>query len=473
MKSKIGFLVLLILVVVTGVFLYQRGVTKASSQEISSASALYVLCVFPILSYIRKGERSIPYVPLMAFIYFFHNGVGIFTNYDLFVFHALSPEAILKAQNLALVGFLSFLISFYGYPGNLVESLVPHLSIPLDTSKTYRLAMRLFIMALITRYLARLYQSPTSGQVNHFFEQLHLISISILFLMQLRGHLRLWGKILLWFVVIPSRFFYILAQGGFGVLSYETAILYFIYLFVRHKIPWLTLVIVLPFLFLIWSARDDFRGLTWAGGRYTHSGILKKSSLYFQLIYERTTNKVTTSGDTALSAYERLAVRTNHLITFVKTVELTPSRIPYWGGYTYSTLVYGLLPRFLFPFKPKKVIGQDFGHRYRFLSSRDLLTSYNLPLLVEMYINFGPAGVVLGMFIFGLVLRALYALVNHPQCGDGGFIIGATLFSSMLNTESDFSLVFGNTFQYAVLYYILIKKFIIPISQESQKLKQS
>lgn len=277
---------------------------------------------------------------------------------------------------------------------------------------------------------------------------------------------------LLWLVILPYRFCYILSTGGFGVVSYETAILYFIYLFSRHKIPWLTLVVVIPALFFIWSARDDFRGLTWFGGRYQHYNMFQKSRLYLQLIYERTTGKPS-SGDTAMSAYERLASRTNHLITFVKTVELTPSRIPYWGGYTYSTLVYGLVPRFLFPFKPAKIVGQEFGHRYRLLNPHDLITSYNLPLLVEMYINFGPVGVVLGMFIFGLVLRALYALVNHPQCGDGGFVIGATLFSTILNTESDFSLIFGNTFQYAVIYYILIRKFVIPIPKDDEILKQS
>ena len=471
MKSKAGFLVSLIISLVVWVFLYNQGVNKASSQEIGLASALYVLCIFPILSYIRTRESSIPYVPMMAILYFFHNGLGIFTQYDLFLFHSLSPTTIIKTQNLALVGLLSFLISFYGYPRILIESLFPHLSIPLDTSKSYRFAIRIFIMAFIMLYLAVTYPTMAGGSLKHFLEQLPLVSISIFYLMQLRGHLKLQGKFLLWFVILPFRFLHTLGTGGFAIVAYDTSVVYFIYLFVRHKIPWLSLVIVLPLLFFTWSARDDFRTQVFYGGRYSGLNSYQKSFFYVKMIYERATNKVTT--DTHQNAYDRLATRTNHLVTFVKTVELTPSRIPYWGGYTYSTLAYGLLPRFLFPFKPKKVTGQDFGHRYRFLNPRDKTTSYNLPLVVEMYINFGPAGVVLGMFIFGLVVRALYALINHPQCGDGGFIIGAALCSSILNIESDFSLIFGNLFQYTVLYYIFLKKFIIPISQESQKLKQS
>ena len=117
------------------------------------------------------------------------------------------------------------------------------------------------------------------------------------------------------------------------------------------------------------------------------------------------------------------------------------------------------------PEKPRKTLGQQFGHRYMFLHPQDVTSSYNLPILIEMYINFGPPAIIVGMFILGLIFRAFYNLFNHPAAGDGGFLLSAMIFTNLLSMESDFSLIFGNIINYIILFYIIIRFMKIPIER--------
>ena len=69
----------------------------------------------------------------------------------------------------------------------------------------------------------------------------------------------------------------------------------------------------------------------------------------------------------------------------------------------------------LWPDKPEERLGQAFGHRYGVLQPADTITSENVPWLTEFFVNFGIAGVLLGMSLVGLVLAILEKLFNSQQ----------------------------------------------------------
>lgn len=465
MQKKRGIFGLIILIFFIWLALINLGKEKAPEYELILASAIYFVCCIPVLIYFARSERNIPYLPLFGVVYFTHFGLSIFNNYRLIQLNYLNSPLITKTLILVLVGFISFLIAFYSYIGKIIESFSPHLNVSIDATKAYRLALRLYFLVFFIQLISIKYKfTLLSGGFEDFIGQLPLLSIGILYLLQLQGKLKFNGKFLLWLVFIPIRFLYIISGGTFAPLVYETVTLFFIYFYYRQRIPWLFIILIsLPYLF-IWGARDEFRRLTWGGvdsAPYVETNPLKKSFLYLKLAYEGAFKK----KEFASEAYDRLASRTNHLITFIKMVELTPDYVPYWGGYTYNTIYTSLMPRFIFPDKPQKILGQEFGHRYMLLDPSDSSTSYNLPMLIEMYINFGPLGVIIGMFILGIILRIIYSLVNHLQCGEGGLLMGAIIFINLLNIESDFSLAFGNILQYIILFYIIIRKMKVPIKR--------
>jgi hypothetical protein len=60
-----------------------------------------------------------------------------------------------------------------------------------------------------------------------------------------------------------------------------------------------------------------------------------------------------------------------------------------------------------------------------------------------------------------LGIGVLYAFVglklNHPLAGEGTTLIGALIYSELVNIESDFSLVFGGLLQTAVVLWLVLR----------------
>jgi len=43
----------------------------------------------------------------------------------------------------------------------------------------------------------------------------------------------------------------------------------------------------------------------------------------------------------------------------------------------------------------------------------DYGTSINFPVLTELYVNFGLAGIIIGMFLIGIIYRIIYKMLNR------------------------------------------------------------
>jgi hypothetical protein len=136
----------------------------------------------------------------------------------------------------------------------------------------------------------------------------------------------------------------------------------------------------------------------------------------------------------------------NEISTMVAVQTTTPTVVPYWQGATYVDLYWSLIPRFLYPDKPGKILGQDFGHRYGLLDKFDKTTSYNLPQLVEFYANFGIWGVAIGMLLLGVAQRVLYHILTAPDADASIPLLATIILAHCCNIESDLSAVYGGLF---------------------------
>ena len=141
--------------------------------------------------------------------------------------------------------------------------------------------------------------------------------------------------------------------------------------------------------------------------------------------------------------WDAVIQRSANVDLLIDVMHRTPSEVPYWRGYTYESLVGALVPRFLWPDKPEKTLGQQFGHRYRYLAEADHVTSVNLPVLVEFYLNYSTAGVLIGMFVLGMLLRSVDDAINRPGQPLLISIAATPLLARLLAMECDLSLVFG------------------------------
>jgi hypothetical protein len=197
----------------------------------------------------------------------------------------------------------------------------------------------------------------------------------------------------------------------------------------------------------------EYRRIAW----YTEDALPlpQRSALMLRLL----ANKVDEVGPQGAVLHGLRAVigRSANLDLLADVVRQTPRWVPYWGGETYLSLIGFAIPRVLWPNKPSKTLGQDFGHRYGYLNDNDGYTSVNFPLFVEFYTNFGEIGVLVGMFLVGVIYRTLERFVNNVGQHPLTSVCGLGLLVPMINVESDFSLVFGGLLLNGVALWVVLQ----------------
>ncbi|MCM8792435.1 MAG: hypothetical protein NC826_04795 [Candidatus Omnitrophica bacterium] len=434
----------------------QRLDEKPLPLELTLASLIYIISIIPTVIYFFRKEENLPFLPAFSIVYFIYFGLGVFTRYHLIQSAYIEHEVLIKVLNLSLLGIFVFLVSFYSPFYQLFKPLCPRLDISWNPQAVYKLALYTGISGLFFFYLNDTFSIIILSQgTTAFLTELTRFSIAIFYLLILQKQIAGRGK-LIFLIIFILRLMQDLGTGSTSLVVVDLSIILFLYIYYHKKVPFNHILFSLVFFVLIFGVRDEFRKQVWYSGEYSRSNFFAKAGVYFRLIFEDLLHHKEREGK-KYEEYEKVLQRADALITFSKVVTLTPEIIPYWNGYTYRYLYTSLVPRFLYPAKPMKILGQEFGHRYELLDPYDYTTSYNLPVLVEFYVNFGSLGIIVGMFILGFFFRILYQIFNYTHSGEGGIIIATVLLTVYYNLESDLSLLFGNFIHYVFLLYLLLK----------------
>jgi hypothetical protein len=140
---------------------------------------------------------------------------------------------------------------------------------------------------------------------------------------------------------------------------------------------------------------------------------------------------------------EVTAIRINQLHPLGAVIRDTPSVQPYEEGATYLPLVTKWIPRVLWPDKPKEDLGHEWAQRYGFLGANDSSTSFNLPWLTEMYMNFEWKGVVGINLLIGILFALLHRLYFDRPNSLAGMACALTIGINIIFVESHMSLLLG------------------------------
>ncbi len=404
----------------------------------------------PTFLYIRNSEQGIPFLPLFGIIYSIYYALPLFLLSGYSVkdgYLPVSKEAMDKSLMLSASGLVMLLLSFYMFPGRAIGRHLPKIGISWAPHKAKAWAVIFFLAGAAVNFISNGLIPVRYASTVNFMSQMSMLGIGILYILQLRGNLGVRGRLVLWGLFLPLIFLIRLSTGSLAQI-----LLIFVFLILaswhfKRRIPWKQMTAGLVLFLFFFNARNEYRYLTW-GGQYEHKNPVEKSLIFMKLAFAG----VEPYG----KEYAAISARTSLVVPFAYVVEMTPERIPYWMGRTYLSLLWMPLPRILFPWKPEKTLGQQFGHRYGLLAPADTTTSFNFPQLIEMYANFGSFGVAAGMFIMGMIYRSIYEMLCHPEGGEGGFLVGLLIFTGLANIESDFSLVFGNIIYDIILFAVLI-----------------
>jgi len=416
------------------------------------ATLILLVCLYPLWRYLLLREKYIPFMPFLCIIYAIYFSLPVFAPFDVYYHYRHVPDQVqVKALSTVLGGTLALLITFYVLPANIWAGMVPQPRlVGWSDRRAKNGALSLSVLGLISYIVPNVLTVPMLLiAILNFINQLSLLAISILFYLQLQGKLPHRNMIFLWILVIPLQFSLDVSSGLLYPLFRDGFMLLMLYLFTKKRMPWGTAFIGVLISLLLLMVKADYRKTLVSDN---DANPLVRSSNYAKLASDFISAR---DPDIFLTGLGNIVNRCDNRALMAFVVYMTPDNVPYWGGQTYLGVLWRAIPRVLWPNKPEEVLGGEFGHRYGVLDPTDTTTSWNMPQIVEMYANFGVLGVIVGMSFIGVVYHLLRYILENQQVDEWSQMTAVIIYTSLLEIDSNFSLVFGNIFYWLFLLHFL------------------
>ena len=423
------------------------------------ASLLWVLCLVPAWHYLHLPEAKrppVPFLPLIGGVYLFYYPLHVVLGRSSvnYLFSLDPAFDYTRPVQFALAGWIALMIGYYG--GAALRLNSPFRAVRPTDLGTLRQWGKLLVWGGLAFDAARqvLPIPVVLRGLLYFTSMFSLLGIALLTILAVQHRLTRPERWLLYAGIV----FTALLRAGSGLISNVVILAITIFLAVwagggRLGFRWIVIALLsMAAMVGMRSVAMEYRARSWFAE--TQLSLGGRALLMGQLLV----SKVQAEGavSTVKDGWGIVAGRSANLDLLADVVRQTGTTVPFWGGETYLSLVGFAVPRFIWPSKPTKTLGQDFGHRYGYLDSWDTWTSINLPFLVEFYANFGEIGVLIGMVIVGLLYRLLDNDLNRPRQPLQVTICSLVLLVPLLNIESDFSLVFGGLFMNGVALWGLL-----------------
>jgi hypothetical protein len=423
------------------------------------ASILWILCLVPTWHYLHLPERRrppVPFLPLIGMVYLFYYPLhAVLGQSSVNYLFRLDPGFDYdRPVQYALAGWVALLIGYYGGASVRLNSPFRYVR-PTDLGTLKSWGKLLLWGGLLFDAARQVMPIPIVLRgLLYFTSMFSLLGIALLTILAVQRRLTRRERWTLYAGIVLTA----LLRAGSGLVSNVVILALTVFLAVwagggRLGLRWIVIgLLSIAAMVGMRSVAMEYRARSWFAE--TQLSLAGRTLLMGELLV----SKVQAEGvvSTVEDGWGIVAGRSANLDLLADVVRQTGSTVPFWGGETYLSLVGFAVPRFIWPSKPTKTLGQDFGHRYGYLDSWDTWTSINLPFLVEFYANFGEVGVLVGMVIVGLLYRLLDNDLNRPGQPLQVTICSLVLLVPLLNIESDFSLVFGGLFMSGVALWGLL-----------------
>jgi hypothetical protein len=144
-------------------------------------------------------------------------------------------------------------------------------------------------------------------------------------------------------------------------------------------------------------------------------------------------------------------------------VRYTGHEVPYQHGWTLKNLAAGLVPRVLWPGKPRIGIGYWFARSYWGTPANIQEVPQTVTHPGELYIDFGIAGVVIGLCVLGLWYRFAWESIRPRESGTAA-VVYTVLFVTVVGVDRDLPLVYVTLVQrLAVVAIMLLVLHYVPL----------
>jgi hypothetical protein len=427
----------------------------------------------PCIQYLFDRYRSLmPFFPLVGIYYATSFGLPIFSSKSelsgRFSISNVSNEALM----LTLLGLAAMNIAFFISKYTIWNKIKP-IRLP-QTYSLDKLLIFLWVLILLNtaaRYMPSLRSIPSIGM---FIGGGLYLAYGMFYILWCGGKLPKTQAWLLLLIFLPIEIIPRLSSGLLAEIMILFLFMFNIIWFVHRKIPVIFLSTLIVLYLAFSPVKTEYRYLTWNSSKPgAQLNAIERLQLFINLSIEYhqkyTFNNESIYSAPKISATDKAAERSAIIVYLSDVMNNTPEIVPYWNGETYLPLFTSYIPRVAWPDKPGITVGNDFGHRYKILDADDSTTSINLPMIVEMYANFGSWGVIVGMSLLGILLVLIDKKLNNPSMSELEFVVGASTIFPLTYQENNAYLLLGNIVPFLVVIHVLFKFFISSVPKMQKK----
>lgn len=145
--------------------------------------------------------------------------------------------------------------------------------------------------------------------------------------------------------------------------------------------------------------------------------------------------------------------------TFYGMVEVVPKRLEYqWGKECIVSVVTMIVPRSIWPSKP---IAPIITNLHMFCGALAADSGYAMPNISEYYLDFGIVGCIIGLYLFGIVLKRMKYLYIEKRASNHSLILYSVMFPALLQVVLR---GYSPSYLYLLLFYafpIILIKFLV------------
>jgi len=420
------------------------------------AFIILVLGLVPTALFLKRKMQGTFFLPAYSLIYVAYYAVPVFVLKQFTLGYAsqefLPNQALEKALLLSLLGLIALLVGYYSELGRFFTCFLPKLKLNWDNSRAEKLSMLFGVLGLIAPVLSsKLGGYPKYGQaMNLIVFCSDLIPAGVLLILQLQHKLGKGGKIFLWGALVPIRIALGLAQGALAQAIFLPFFLALIYVSWKKSISWKTILICSLALMLFFpfnAVKSSFRQ------------ALSQQDLSFSkkvvLFLEKASQSISDLSSYG-AFFEKGVFRISQLHIFARAVEYTPQKIPYWGKEFYYPNFFYTLPRFLYEEKPMGRFSNRFGRTYGLIGENNFTTAVGAVEPINLYISFGWAGVVAGMFLVGALCKTIDLLCVFSGNRAEELFVGVFILVHLIFANPTFTYVLGNVFWDSIILFLFM-----------------
>ena len=367
------------------------------------------------------SEKDFPVFAIIAGMFWLAYGLPLFWSQEeswRFTGGYVSPEAVIRAQVLALLGIASLYLGMHLGVGRRLRN-APTLDLR-DTSSSPKYVMGAMLFGVALRYFPTL-----GGMLGGSFRQvfailrttLPLVAFAILLRRSLMRWVPLYERALLVLFVVGT-FLLGMATGWLGTGAAVIMVTGCVLLDTRFTIPKAVVLVVFAYILFLQPAKEQFREAYW--GTDSQSGDVSRASDWISMARQQWESVLSDSDPEAVrrQVYGSMG-RFSLLQQTANVMDLTPAIVPYQGWQMYAYMAYTLIPRAIWKEKPTVNDSNRFYQvTYGMTAERNLdSVSIGVGVLAEGYISFGWIGAIAVMVFVGVVLDCFSALLLTRDAG--------------------------------------------------------